>query len=436
MNTKIMLEEKEIPSKYLNLSYYLERYLGELPEPPLNPATKNPVGPEDLAPLFPLELIRQEVSLEEFIPIPEEVRDIYKLYRPTPLVRARRLEKVLDTPAHIYFKYEGTSPVGSHKLNTALVQAFYNKKEGVKRLTTETGAGQWGSALAVATQFFGLACTIYMVKISYEQKPYRRVVMETFGAKVYPSPSSRTNAGRRVRRESPKTPGSLGVAISEAIEDAVSSPKTHYSLGSVLNHVLLHQTVIGLETKKQMEKAGEYPDIIIGCCGGGSNLAGISFPFLADKISGKKSKLRVIAVEPRACPSLTKGDYRYDFGDTAGLTPLMKMYTVGHDFIPDPIHAGGLRYHGDAPLVCFLYHKKVIEARAYSQIPVFRSGVLFARTEGIIPAPESDHAIRAVIEEAEEAKREGKKKVILFNLSGHGLLDLSAYDQFLKGKMK
>lgn len=436
MNTKIMLEEKEIPSKYLNLSYYLERYLGELPEPPLNPATKNPVGPEDLAPLFPLELIRQEVSLEEFIPIPEEVRDIYKLYRPTPLVRARRLEKVLDTPAHIYFKYEGTSPVGSHKLNTALVQAFYNKKEGVKRLTTETGAGQWGSALAVATQFFGLACTIYMVRISYEQKPYRRVVMETFGAKVYPSPSSRTNAGRRVRRESPKTPGSLGVAISEAIEDAVSSPKTHYSLGSVLNHVLLHQTVIGLETKKQMEKAGEYPDIIIGCCGGGSNLAGISFPFLADKISGKKSKLRVIAVEPRACPSLTKGDYRYDFGDTAGLTPLMKMYTVGHDFIPDPIHAGGLRYHGDAPLVCFLYHKKVIEARAYSQIPVFRSGVLFARTEGIIPAPESDHAIRAVIEEAEEAKREGKKKVILFNLSGHGLLDLSAYDQFLKGKMK
>ncbi|TSC53683.1 MAG: tryptophan synthase beta chain [Microgenomates group bacterium LiPW_16] len=435
-NTKIILEEKELPENYLNLSYYLKRYLGKLPEPPLHPGTKKPIGPADLAPLFPMELIKQEVSLEEFIPISEEVREIYKLYRPTPLIRARRLEKFLDTPAHIYFKYEGVSPVGSHKPNTAIAQAYYNKKEGVRRLTTETGAGQWGSALAMATNFFGLECTIYMVKVSYEQKPYRRIMMETFGADVYSSPSNKTAAGRKFLEENPKTSGSLGMAISEAIEDAVSDPKAHYSLGSVLNHVLLHQTVIGLEAKKQMEKVGEYPDIIIGCCGGGSNLSGISFPFLADKISGKKANLRVLAVEPEACPSLTKGEYRYDFGDTVGLTPLLKMYTVGHDFVPAPIHAGGLRYHGDAPLLCFLYNQKIIEAVAYGQRPIFESAVLFAKTEGIVPAPESAHAIKAVVEEAEKAKKEGGKKTILFNLSGHGLLDLAAYDEFIHGKLK
>lgn len=434
-NTKIMLEEKDLPEKYLNLSYYLKRYLGELPEPPLHPGTKKPIGPADLAPLFPMELIKQEVSLDETIPIPDEVREIYKIYRPSPLVRARRLERALDTPAHIYFKYEGVSPVGSHKPNTAIAQAYYNKKEGIKRLTTETGAGQWGSALAMATNFFGLDCTIYMVKVSYEQKPYRKIMMQTFGAEVYASPSRKTQAGRKFLKENPGTTGSLGMAISEAVEDAVNDPKAHYSLGSVLNHVLLHQTIIGLEAKKQMEKAGEYPDIIIGCCGGGSNLAGISFPFLADKISGKKPQLRVVAVEPEACPSLTKGEYRYDFGDTVGLTPLLKMYTVGHDFVPDPIHAGGLRYHGDAPSICFLYDQKIIEAIAYRQKPVFEAAMIFAKSEGIIPAPESAHAIKAVIDEAEKEKKEGKGKVILFNLSGHGLLDLAAYDEFIHGKL-
>jgi tryptophan synthase beta chain len=434
--TKFMLEEKDLPEKYLNISFYLNKYLGKLPGPPLHPATKKPIGPADLAPLFPMELIKQEVSLSEFIPIPAEVKAIYSLYRPSPLIRARRFEKYLDTPAHIYFKYEGVSPVGSHKPNTAIAQAYYNKKEGIERLTTETGAGQWGSALAMATNFFGLKCTIYMVRVSYQQKPYRRIMMETFGAKVYASPSSKTATGKKFLKEHPQTSGSLGMAISEAIEDAASDPKAHYSLGSVLNHVLLHQSVIGLEAKKQMEKAGEYPDIIIGCCGGGSNLAGISFPFLAEKISGKRPKLRVVAVEPEVCPSLTRGKYAYDFGDTVGLTPLLKMYTVGHDFVPKPIHAGGLRYHGDAPLISFLYDQKIIEAVAYPQKPIFASAILFAKAEGIIPAPESAHAIKAVIDEAEKCKREKRRAVILFNLSGHGLLDLTAYDAFKNRRLK
>lgn len=427
--TRILLEEKDLPRNYLNLSFYLKRYLGKLPEPPLHPVTRKPVGPADLAPLFPMELIKQEVSLEEFIPIPQEVHDLYKLYRPTPLIRARRLEKALGTNCSIYFKYEGASPVGSHKLNTALAQAYYNKKEGIKRLTTETGAGQWGTALSLACNYFGLACTVYMVKTSYEHKPYRKVMMETYGAKVFSSPSQKTRAGRKFLKENPATSGSLGMAISEAVEDCVGDPKAHYSLGSVLNHVLLHQTVIGLEAKKQMEMAGEYPDIIIGCFGGGSNMAGISFPFLADKISGKKPKLKVVAVEPTACPSFTQGEYKYDFGDTEGLTPLIKMYTLGHTFMPDPIHAGGLRYHGAAPLVSFLYDQKLITAVAYGQKEVFEAAVFFAKAEGIIPAPESAHAVKAVIDEA----RKNRRKVILFNLSGHGLLDLGAYEEYLKG---
>ncbi len=435
-NTKFTLEEKDLPEKYLNLSFYLNKYLGKLPEPPLHPGTKKSIGVADLAPLFPMELIKQEVSLEEFMPIPEEVAEIYKMYRPTPLIRAKRLEKILDTPAHIYFKYEGVSPVGSHKLNTAIPQAFYNKKEGIKRLTTETGAGQWGTALALACHYFGLKCAVYMVKTSYDHKPYRKTMMETYGAQVFSSPSRNTAAGRRFLEKDPDTSGSLGMAISEAVEEAVKDPSAHYSLGSVLNHVLLHQTVIGLEAKKQMEMAGEYPETIIGCFGGGSNMAGISFPFLADKIFGKKPKLRVVAVEPKACASFTKGKYEYDFGDTMGLTPLLKMYTLGHDFVPDPIHAGGLRYHGAAPLVSFLYEQKLIEAVAYDQKEIFEAALTFAKAEGIIPAPESAHAIKAVLNEADKCKQTGEKKVILFNLSGHGLLDLGAYEEFLEGKIK
>ncbi|MFZ5845514.1 MAG: TrpB-like pyridoxal phosphate-dependent enzyme, partial [Patescibacteria group bacterium] len=412
------------------------KYLGELPEPPLDPKTRHPVGPEALSRLFPMALIKQEVSLEKEIPIPEEVRELYKLYRPTPLLRAKRLEKALATPARIYFKYEGVSPVGSHKLNTALAQAYYNQKEGVKELTTETGAGQWGSALALACKLFGLKCRVFMVKSSYSQKPYRRTVMELYGAKVFASPSQETTAGRSFLARNPKTSGSLGMAISEAIEVAATTPGAHYALGSVLNHVLLHQSVIGQEAKIQLTKEGVYPEVVVGCCGGGSNLSGIAFPFLADKLSGKRKHLRVVAVEPTACPSLTKGEYRYDSGDTAGLTPLLKMYTVGSDFVPSPIHAGGLRYHGDAPLICFLYHKELIEAVAYGQKEVFEAAKLFAQAEGIIPAPESAHAIKQVIAEALQAKEEGRKKVILFNLSGHGLLDLGAYEAFLSGRMK
>lgn len=437
MKTKLnILGRREMPTHYLNLSYYLKKYLGELPEPPLDPKTKKPVGPEALARLFPMELIKQEVSLEKEIPIPDEVRELYTLYRPTPLLRARRLEKMLETPAKIYFKYEGVSPVGSHKLNTALAQAYYNKIEGVRELTTETGAGQWGSALALACRFFGLGCRVFMVKVSYDQKPYRKTVMQLYGASVVSSPSKHTAAGRGFLAKTPHTNGSLGMAISEAIEAAATTPGAHYSLGSVLNHVLLHQTVIGQEAKIQLGNEGVYPDVIVGCCGGGSNLSGIAFPFMADKLSQKKPRLRVVAVEPTACPSLTKGVYRYDSGDTAGMTPLLKMYTVGSDFVPSPIHAGGLRYHGDAPLICFLYYKKQVEAVAYGQKEVFKAAADFARAEGIIPAPESAHAILHVIEEAKQAREERKKKVILFNLSGHGLLDLGAYEEFLAGKMK
>lgn len=428
----IYLDQKEIPTHYYNIVPDLPKPLS----PPLHPATKKPIGPEDLAPLFPMELIKQEMASENFIEIPEEIRKAYMLYRPSPLIRAARLEKELDTPAKIYYKYEGVSPTGSHKPNTAIAQAYYNKKEGVKRLTTETGAGQWGSALSFACNYFGLECTVYMVKSSYEQKPYRKIMMNLFGAECIPSPSKRTDSGKKILAETPDTPGSLGMAISEAVEDAAKHDDTKYSLGSVLNHVLLHQTIIGLEAKKQMAIAGDYPDIIIGCHGGGSNFAGISFPFLQDKLKGKKSKLRAIAVEPKSCPSLTEGEYDYDFGDTVGLTPLLLMFTLGHDFVPPSIHAGGLRYHGAAPLISLLNQEKIIEALAYDQKPVFEAAMKFAKNQGIIPAPESAHAIKAVLDEAEKCKQSGESKVILFNLSGHGHFDMSAYADFLDGKIK
>lgn len=403
--------------------------------PPLNPATGKPLDPEALTSIFPRALVAQEVSQERWIGIPDDVLKIYSLWRPTPLVRARRLEEYLGTPARIYYKNESLSPPGSHKLNTALAQAYYNKVEGVKRLTTETGAGQWGSALSLACNFFGLKCTVYMVKVSYYQKPYRRVLMETWGAEVFPSPTNRTNAGRKILEEDPNSTGSLGIAISEAVEDAATHEDTNYSLGSVLNHVLLHQTIVGLETKKQFEMIGEYPDMVIGCIGGGSNFAGFSFPFIADRIAGK-SEVRAIAVEPTACPSVTKGLYRYDFGDTARMTPLLKMFTLGHTFRPPSIHAGGLRYHGMAPLVSHLKNLGFIEVVAYKQNPVFEAATTFARAEGIIPAPETAHAIRAVIDEALRCKETGEEKVIAFNFSGHGHFDLAAYDLFLSGKLE
>lgn len=430
MTTKFILGEEQIPESWYNVAADLPNP----PAPPLHPATLQPIGPEALAPLFPLELIKQEVSQERYIPIPEEVREIYRLWRPTPLVRALRLEKALGTPAQIYFKYEGASPAGSHKGNTAVAQAYYNKQEGVKRIATETGAGQWGSSLAFACKLFGLECKVYMVKVSYNQKPYRRSMMRVWGGSVVASPSDETNAGRSILAEDPESQGSLGIAISEAVEDAAMREDTRYSLGSVLNHVLLHQTVIGQEAMKQMEMAGEYPDVVIGCAGGGSNAAGLLFPFLKDRLDGKKNT-RFLAVEPASCPSLTKGEYRYDFGDVAGLTPLMKMYTLGHTFMPPGIHAGGLRYHAMAPLLCQLYDEGYIEAKAYPQNPCFDAATLFAQTEGIIPAPESSHAIRGAIDEALAAKEEGKSRVILFNLSGHGLLDLQAYDDYLAGKL-
>jgi tryptophan synthase beta chain len=427
---RITLDMTEMPSAYYNI-------LADLPtpmDPPLHPGTKQPIGPQDLAPLFPMELIKQEVSQERFIPIPEEVQEAYRLYRPTPLIRAVQLEKLLDTPAIIYYKYEGVSPAGSHKPNTAIPQAYYNKKEGVKRLATETGAGQWGSSIALACDIFGLECKVYMVKISYQQKPYRRSMMRTWGAQVVASPSMETQAGRDILAKHPDSPGSLGIAISEAVEDAAKRDDTKYALGSVLNHVLLHQTVIGQEAMKQLEKVDLYPDIIIGCVGGGSNFGGIALPFLRDKFKGKQ--LRAIAVEPASCPTLTKGTFMYDFGDVAKTTPLLPMYTLGHTFIPPSIHAGGLRYHGMSPIVSKLYRDGLIEAQAYTQTEIFESALLFARTEGIIPAPESAHAIRSAIEEAKKAKVEGKKKVILFNLSGHGHFDMSAYDSYLDGKLE
>jgi tryptophan synthase beta chain len=428
--TKILLGESDIPKAWYNIA-------ADLPVPPapfLHPGTKQPIGPADLAPLFPMALILQEVSTDREVEIPSPVRDVYRLWRPTPLYRARRLEKALDTPARIYYKYEGTSPAGSHKPNTAVAQAFYNKQEGVRRLTTETGAGQWGSALSLACRFFDLECTVYMVRVSYEQKPYRKIMMQTWGAEVLPSPSERTNAGRKIRAEHPNSPGSLGIAISEAVEDAATHDDAKYSLGSVLSHVLMHQTVIGLEAKKQMELAGHYPDVVIGCVGGGSNFAGLAFPFMSDKFRGKT--VRFVAVEPEACPTLTRGDYLYDFGDTAATTPLIKMYTLGHNFVPPGIHAGGLRYHGDAPMLCLLYHHKYLEAVAYQQRTVFDAALQFARTEGIIPAPEAAHAVRKTIDEALEAKKEGRARTILFGLSGHGHFDLGAYEAHLAGRLE
>ena len=427
---KIILTESEMPRAWYNI----QADMPELPKPPLNPATKKPAGPEDLKAIFPMGLIEQEASTERWIEIPDEVREIYRLWRPTPLCRARRLEKELGTPAHIYYKYEGASPSGSHKLNTSVPQAYYNKREGIKRLATETGAGQWGLALAQACRFFGLECTVYMVKVSYHQKPYRRMLMQIFGAEVISSPSEKTASGRAILEKDPSSPGSLGIAISEAVEDAAGRADTNYSLGSVLNHVLLHQTVIGLEAKKQLEKADNYPDVVIACCGGGSNFGGMAFPFAHDKITGGKS-VRLVAVEPTACPTLTRGRMAYDFGDVAGFTPLLWMYTLGKDFIPPGIHAGGLRYHGESPLVSQLVASGLAEARAYGQTAVFESGVLFARCEGILPAPESAHAVHAAVEEALAAKEAGEKRVILFNMSGHGLLDLPSYDAFLEGKL-
>lgn len=427
--TKVVLSDREIPKQWYNIMADMPN----LPRPPLHPATLKPIGPDDLSAIFPTALIEQEVSTKRWIDIPEEVLDIYTLWRPSPLYRAHRFEMAIDTPARIYYKYEGVSPAGSHKPNTSIPQAYYNKKAGIKRIATETGAGQWGSAMALAGSMFGLDVTVYMVRVSYDQKPYRRIAMETWGADVHPSPSMVTNAGRKILDSDPESPGSLGIAISEAVEDAATHSDTNYALGSVLNHVLLHQTVIGLEAKRQFELIGDYPAIIIGCCGGGSNLGGVSFPFLQDKISGKD--LRVIAVEPASCPTLTKGEFRYDFGDTAGLTPLLMMYTLGHDFVPPGIHAGGLRYHADAPLICQLYHDGLIEAAAYGQTSVFDAAVKFARAEGIIPAPESAHAIVAAMDEAIKCREEGKEKTIFFNLSGHGYLDLAAYADYLSGKL-
>src|SRR5271166_2654418 len=425
------LPQSRIPHAWYNILPDLPRPLA----PVLHPGTLKPIGPDDLAPLFPMSLILQEVSAEREIEIPGEVRQVYAQWRPTPLFRARRLEKVLDTPARIYYKYEGVSPAGSHKPNTAVPQAYYNKQAGTKRLATETGAGQWGSALAMACSFFGLECKVYMVRVSYNQKPYRRALMEVFGASVTPSPSSETESGRAILAQSPQSNGSLGIAISEAVEVAAKDPDTKYALGSVLNHVLLHQTVIGLETIEQMAMTGDEPDVIVGCTGGGSNFAGLVFPYLGKKIKGQ-CHARVVAVEPAACPSLTKGHFAYDFGDTGHLTPLVKMHTLGSTFIPPGIHAGGLRYHGMAPLVSHLMDLGLIEATSVQQLDAFAAGVRFARAEGIIPAPEANHAVAGAIREALEAKAEGKARTILFNLSGHGHFDMQSYIAYQAGKLQ
>jgi len=426
--TKYMLSESEIPTSWVNLM----ADLGPPPNPPLHPETREPLSPEALAPLFPMTLIEQEVSAEPEIPIPDEVLDVYRLWRPTPLYRAHRLERALDTPAHIYYKYEGVSPAGSHKPNTAVAQAFYNREAGIRKLSTETGAGQWGSALALACELFGLECEVFMVGVSYDQKPYRRAMIETWGATVHRSPSDLTEAGRsQAQHES----GSLGIAISEAVEVAAGSDDTNYSLGSVLNHVCLHQTVIGQEAIAQMDAAGEYPDVVVGCVGGGSNFAGISYPLIRNRLRENRDT-RFLAAEPAACPTLTRGAFAYDFGDTVGMTPLMPMYTLGHDFVPPPVHAGGLRYHGDAPSLSALVKEGIVEARAIAQSAAFDAAVRFARTEGIIPGPEPAHAIRAVFDEAEAAKEEGDERVILFNLSGHGHFDMTAYDAYHSGKLE
>ncbi len=429
-NRKILLSEKEIPTHWYNIAHDMPNK----PHPPLHPGTKEPIGPDALAPLFPMELIKQEVSTEKWVEIPDEIREVYALWRPTPMYRAYNLEKILDTPAKIYYKYEGVSPSGSHKPNTAVAQAYYNKQEGVKRITTETGAGQWGSALSFACNLFGIECEVYMVKISYHQKPYRKVMMNTWGAKVHASPTDLTQAGRKILAENPDSPGSLGIAISEAVERAVADDQTKYALGSVLNHVLMHQTVIGQEAVAQMEKAGDLPDIVVAPFGGGSNFAGISFPFLRMNMEEGKN-IRCIASEPSSCPKLTKGVFRYDFGDTVGMTPLLPMYTLGHTFIPAPIHAGGLRYHGAGVLVSQLLNDELIEARAHDQLECFEAGVLFAKAEGIIPAPETNHAIATAIQEAERCKREGKSETILIHLCGHGHFDLGAYENYFSGNL-
>ncbi len=428
---KILLSESEIPDKWYNIMADMPNK----PLPPLNPGTGEPIGPADLAPLFPMALIEQEVSAEKWIDIPDEVRNIYTLWRPTPLYRAYGLEKALDTPAKIYYKYEGGSPSGSHKPNTAVPQAYYNAKEGVKKITTETGAGQWGSALSFACNHFDMECEVYMVRISYDGKPYRKIMMNTWGASVYPSPSKRTEAGKKILSEHPDSPGSLGIAISEAIEVAASDPDTKYALGSVLNHVKLHQTIIGQEALKQMEKAGDMPDIIIAPFGGGSNFAGLAFPFLRLNFDEGKN-IRCIASEPSSCPKLTRGVFRYDFGDTIGMTPLLPMYTLGHNFVPAPIHAGGLRYHGAGVIVSQLLKDKLIEAVSQDNIEVFEAGVIFARSEGIIPAPEATHGIATAIAEAKKCKEEGRSKTILFNLCGHGYFDMKAYQDYFEGKIE
>jgi len=433
MSRKIVLNEDEIPKYWYNI-------LPDLPKPlppPIDPSTRRPIDPRKLEAIFPRSLIQQELSQERWIPIPEEVREAYSIWRPTPLYRAARLENALKTPARIYYKYEGVSPPGSHKPNTAVAQAYYNMKEGVQVLTTETGAGQWGSALAFATNLFEMKARVYMVKVSYEQKPYRKIMMQAWGAEVIASPSNRTKTGLSILERDPNNPGSLGIAISEAIEDAITHDGVKYSLGSVLNYVLLHQTVQGLEAKKQLEIIDEYPDIVAGCVGGGSSFSGLFWPFYYDVISRKApKKIRFVATEPTACPTMTKGIYTYDFGDTAKLTPLLPMYTLGSDFIPPPIHAGGLRYHGDAPTLCLLLREGIIEPKAYDQVSVFEAATLFAKTEGIIPAPEPSHTIRYVIDEALKAKETGEEKVILFNLCGHGYFDLRAYQEFFEGNLK
>ncbi len=428
-HTKFILDENEMPKRWYNIL----ADLGPM-DPPLNPATNEPIKPEELEPLFAKELIKQEGSTKRYFDIPEEVLDIYKLWRPSPLYRAHRLEKLLDTPAKIYYKHEGVSPAGSHKPNTSIAQTYYNMKEGTERITTETGAGQWGSALSLACNYFDIECKVYMVRSSFEQKPYRKSLINLWGANVIPSPSQDTQFGRKIREDFPDTPGSLGIAISEAVEDAALHDNTKYALGSVLNHVMLHQTIIGLEAHKQFEMAEDYPDVIIGCCGGGSNLAGVSFPFIKDKIDGKHDP-KIIAVEPSACPTLNKGEYKYDYGDMAKLTPLLKMYTLGYDFIPPAIHAGGLRYHGCSPIVSKLVTDGLMDATTYHQLEVFEAGVTFARSEGIAAAPESNHAIKCAIDEALKCKESGEEKTILFNMSGHGHFDMFSYDKYFNGEL-
>ncbi len=430
MQTKILLNDYQIPKRWYNVV----PDMGVAPASVIHPQTLKPVGPEDLSSIFPMAIIEQEMSAERWIDIPEPVLDAYRMWRPSPLYRAHRLEKLLGTPAKIYYKYEGGSPAGSHKPNSAIPQAYYNKQAGIRRLATETGAGQWGSSIAMANSIFGLETTVYMVRVSCEQKPYRRNLMEVWGATVIPSPSTLTNVGRKILEQTPDSPGSLGIAISEAVEDAAAHADTNYALGSVLNHVCLHQTVIGLEAMEQLKIAGDYPDVIFAACGGGSNFAGLAFPFVRDKINGKD--IRLVAVEPASCPTLTKGVYAYDYGDTAKLTPITKMYTLGHDFMPPGIHAGGLRYHGDNALLSQMHHQGIIESVAYGQNTCFEAALKFARTEGIVPAPESSHAVKAAIDSALEAKEEGKERTILFCLSGHGHFDMSAYSAYLSGGLE